>query len=243
VFEQSLLLEQGNKKPWNFLASFSAELLVVSLALLIPLLYSDHLPVVHLRDIIVGPPPSSPPPIVRPIERGSGSNRAPAPGHHRIFTWNQKASLQPVASASSDFTDAPPVIGLPDGIGGRISNTFLPNVVALPPAPPQPPTLDTKKPSAPVPVGGDVQMAKVIRKVIPVYPALARSARISGVVQLIGVIGKDGTIQNLQLVSGHPLLAHAAMEAVQQWVYRPTLLNGIPVEVIAPIEVHFTLGQ
>jgi protein TonB len=85
-------------------------------------------------------------------------------------------------------------------------------------------------------------MAKLLRKVIPVYPPLARSARIAGVVHLIGTIARDGTIQHLQLVSGHPLLARAAMEAVQQWVYKPTLLNGNPVEVIAPIEVNFTLA-
>jgi protein TonB len=86
-------------------------------------------------------------------------------------------------------------------------------------------------------------MAKLLRKVIPVYPPLARSARISGVVRLIGTIAKDGTIQNLQLVSGHPMLAQAAMEAVRQWIYKPTLLNGNAVEVIAPIEVNFTLAQ
>ena len=62
-------------------------------------------------------------------------------------------------------------------------------------------------------------------------------------VRLIGTIGKDGTIRNLQLVSGHPMLARAALEAVRQWVYKPTLLNGMPVEVIAPIEVNFTLGD
>lgn len=133
------------------------------------------------------------------------------------------------------------------GIGLAAGNTtalgtFLPNVVALPP-PPKPSAETAKRPSAPITVGGDVQMAKLIRKVIPEYPPLARSARISGVVRLIGAIAKDGTIRNLQLVSGHPILARAAMEAVAQWVYKPTLLNGNPVEVIAPIEVSFTLGQ
>lgn len=78
---------------------------------------------------------------------------------------------------------------------------------------------------------------------VPEYPPLARQARISGVVRLIGTISKDGKIENLQVVSGHPLLAHAAIEAVKQWTYQPTLLNGMPVEVIAPIEVRFTLGQ
>lgn len=86
-------------------------------------------------------------------------------------------------------------------------------------------------------------MAKLIRKVIPEYPTLAKTARISGVVHLIGTIAKDGTIRNLQLIGGHPLLSRAAMEAVSQWVYEPTLLNGEPVEVIAPIEVSFTLAR
>ena len=86
-------------------------------------------------------------------------------------------------------------------------------------------------------------MAKLLRKVVPGYPPLAKTARVSGVVHLLGVIAKDGTIQNLQLLSGHPLLARAAIEAVSQWIYQPTLLNGQPVEVIAPIDVNFTLDQ
>jgi protein TonB len=86
-------------------------------------------------------------------------------------------------------------------------------------------------------------MAKLIRKVIPEYPPLAKAARISGVVHLMGTIAKGGTIRNLQLIGGHPILARAALEAVEQWVYEPTLLNGEPVEVIAPIEVDFTLAR
>jgi protein TonB len=86
-------------------------------------------------------------------------------------------------------------------------------------------------------------MAKLVRKVIPQYPPLAKTARISGVVHLVGIVARDGTIQNLQLISGHPLLARAAIDAVKQWVYQPTLLNGEPVEVIAPIDVSFTLNQ
>ena len=243
MFEQSLLLDQGTKKPWNFLASFGAELLVISLALLIPLIYSDHLPVVHWRDVMVGPPPSRPPVQLQPAHASSGTSATTSSAPHRQFQWNPKAGLPAPQATSMDFTtDAPPIVGVADGLGGsnKMIGTFLPNVVALPPLPPKP--VEKKQPSVPVPVGGDVQMAKVIRKVIPEYPPLARSARISGVVRLIGVIGKDGTIQNLQLVSGHPLLARAAMEAVHQWVYKPTLLNGNPVEVIAPIEVRCTLG-
>lgn len=246
VFEQSLLLEQGNKKPWNFLASLSAELLLVSLALLIPVLYSDHLPVVHWRDVMVGPPPSPPPVVLQPTHAPGSTSPMPAQAQPRVFQWNPKAALQSPETTSMDFTpDAPPTLpGVPGSIGGSNNSLgrFIPNVVALPPPPPPKPVVE-KKPEAPHAVGGDVQMAKLIRKVIPVYPPLARSARISGVVRLVGIIGKDGTIQNLQLVSGHPLLTRAAIEAVEQWVYKPTLLNGVPVDVIAPIEVNFTLGQ
>ncbi len=243
VFEQSLLLNQDTKRPWNFLASLGAELLVVSLALLIPLLYRDHLPAVHWKDIIVGPAPLPEPLPVRAASgRTSPTQSRSLPRVFR-FDWDRKATGDVQQHTTLDFSaDAPP--GLATGPFAGETNMlgrFIPNVVAAPP-PPKPP-LETHKPlSAPIPVGGDVQMAKLLRKVIPVYPPIARAARISGVVRLIGIIGKDGVIRNLQLVSGHPMLARAALEAVQQWVYKPTLLNGNPVEVIAPIEVSFTLG-
>ena len=78
---------------------------------------------------------------------------------------------------------------------------------------------------------------------MPVYPPLARQMRLSGTVRLEGVISRTGQVINLQVVSGHPMLTSAALDAVRQWIYSPTLLNGEPVEVIAPIEVHFTLSQ
>jgi protein TonB len=90
-------------------------------------------------------------------------------------------------------------------------------------------------------VGGNVQEARLQEKVVPTYPALARSARISGVVRFEVVIGTDGHVNNMQLVSGHPLLVTASQEAVSQWVYQPTLLNGQPVEVQTQVDVNFTL--
>jgi protein TonB len=98
-------------------------------------------------------------------------------------------------------------------------------------------------PGKPIPVGGDVQRAKLLRQPLPVYPPLARQARVSGTVRLLGVISREGTIQKLQVVSGHPLLVPAAIEAVRQWLYQPTLWNGQPVEVIAPIDVNFRLSN
>jgi periplasmic protein TonB len=83
----------------------------------------------------------------------------------------------------------------------------------------------------------------LINKVVPVYPALAKQARIQGEVRLGAIIGKDGTIQQLRVISGHPLLVPAALEAVKQWRYAPTHLNGEPVEVQTEIDVSFALAQ
>jgi len=91
-------------------------------------------------------------------------------------------------------------------------------------------------------VGGSVQEARIERQVKPGYPPLARQARIAGEVRLEAVIGVDGTVQQLRVVSGHPLLSGAALEAVRQWRYRATTLNGKPVEVSTVISVRFLLG-
>jgi len=82
----------------------------------------------------------------------------------------------------------------------------------------------------------------LVHQVKPLYPPIAMQARIQGTVVLQAVIGKDGTVQDLHLISGHPMLAPAAIEAVRQWRYRPYLLNDEPVEVDTQINVNFTLG-
>jgi protein TonB len=91
-------------------------------------------------------------------------------------------------------------------------------------------------------VSQGVSEGLLVHQVKPVYPALARSARIQGAVVLQAVIGKDGSIQNLKMISGHPMLAPAAIEAVKQWKYKPYFLNGEPVEVDTQITVNFTLA-
>jgi protein TonB len=93
----------------------------------------------------------------------------------------------------------------------------------------------------PIKVGGNLQAANLVKRVTPVYPPLAKSAHIQGMVRFTALIAKDGTVRNLQLISGPPLLVQAATEAVKHWVYRPTLLNGEPTEVLTQIDVNFTL--
>jgi TonB family protein len=112
--------------------------------------------------------------------------------------------------------------------------------VPPPPPPPPPPPSSGQTPSR-IRIGSNVQANNLISKVDPVYPALAQQARIQGTVQLSVTISREGAVQNIQVLSGHPLLVPAALEAVKQWVYKPTLLNSNPVEVITIIEVPFTL--
>jgi TonB family protein len=105
---------------------------------------------------------------------------------------------------------------------------------------------DVPVPSAPptrVQVDGTVLAGRIKSKVNPIYPDLARQARIDGPVKLHAIIGKDGTIQQLSLISGHPLLVQAALDAVRQWRYEPTLVNGQTVEVDTVIEVFFQLQK
>jgi protein TonB len=132
--------------------------------------------------------------------------------------------------------------GVPGGSAGGVIGSIMGSVGAAPPPPP--PKVEAK-PVTPqrIRVGGNVQAANLIRKVTPQYPPLAKQARVQGTVRFQAIIGKDGTIQNLQLITGHPLLVPAATEAVKQWLYKPTLLNGEPVEVVTQIDVNFTLSQ
>ncbi|MCU1238430.1 MAG: TonB family protein [Candidatus Solibacter sp.] len=92
-------------------------------------------------------------------------------------------------------------------------------------------------------IGANVQQAKLVSQTRPVYPPLAKQARISGVVHLQVVIAKDGTVMDIRVISGHPLLIPPALDAVKTWVYQPTLLNGEPVEVSTQVDVNFTLSD
>ena len=127
--------------------------------------------------------------------------------------------------------------GVPGGVPGGASGVIGGIIGGIPSAAPPPAIKEPPKPKNPerIRVGGQVQAANLIKKVTPVYPPLAKQARIQGVVRFTAIIGKDGTIQNLQLVSGHPLLVEAAKQAVSQWQYTPTLLNGDPVKVVTTI--------
>jgi protein TonB len=131
--------------------------------------------------------------------------------------------------------------GVPGGVSGGSMGGVIGGVIggAGSTAAPPPPKVTPKR----ISVGGNVQAAHLVNRVQPIYPPLARQTRISGTVKLHAIIGKNGAVEQLQVVSGHPLLVQSALDAVKQWRYQPTLLNGEPVEVDTEIDVIFSLAQ
>ena len=181
------------------------------------------------------------------LESGDFSTE-PIPGS--VFAIPAEYKLAPAADLSREAMEAvrakqAAVGGAPGGHAGGVIGGIIGSVPAAAPPPPPLPPYAAGQPTTPqsIRVGGTAQQAKLIRQARPVYPPLARQARISGHVLLNVIIGKDGTIQNLTVAGGHPLLAPAAVEAVKEWVYQPTLLKGEPVEVVTQIDVNFALGD
>ncbi len=124
--------------------------------------------------------------------------------------------------------------GVPGGVTGGVLGG-VPKSAA--PPPPPPPTHLTE----PIQVGGNLQASQLVKRVEPDYPELARQARVQGLVLLRVTIDEKGDVVKIEVVRGHPLLVDAAVKAVRQWKYRPTLINGNPVPVIATVTVPFAL--
>ena len=151
--------------------------------------------------------------------------------------------MSKATEAVRDFDEHMSLFATPLPDGSVNVAIVLPSASAAVSAPARAPAAkDTGAPER-IRVGGNVQQMKLVYKPRPTYPPEAKQARIQGVVKLQATIGKDGSIQNLEVISGHPLLVPAALEAVRQWVYETTLLNGNPVEVVTQIDVNFTLSQ
>ncbi|MBI4473801.1 MAG: TonB family protein [Acidobacteria bacterium] len=122
-------------------------------------------------------------------------------------------------------------------IGGILARNAALEAAAAPPPPPPPPVVAA--PIKPVRVGGAIQEPRIVKLVQPVYPALAARARVTGMVVLEAVVTDAGTVDEIKVISGHPLLVEAAIACVRQWLYEPTLLNGVPVPVILTAKVSF----
>jgi protein TonB len=242
MFADSLLdsaWADRSRRGWTTLASFALQAAAAGVLLLLPLLYTQGLPQFQRMSALVVPSPPPAPPPTEPVRSA------------RETTSNMSRDGQIIAPRSVpseilhvDETNVPPPVdagGL--GVLGSTGNsmarsgvlnsigTGLNSIVPPPPAPSVHPLRVSR-----------MMEGNLIYRVQPQYPPLARQARVQGMVVLRAMISREGKIENLQVVSGHPMLVQSAMNAVLQWRYRPYYLNNEPVEVETQVTVNFTLS-
>jgi protein TonB len=231
-------------KPWTVVVSMVLQVVVVCVLILIPLIYTEALPRTMMATLLVAPPPPPPPPPppaaaqvvkVKPTVHliQAGKLIAPKAIPKDVKIIKEEAEPPDMGAA---------VGGVPGGVPGGSAGGVIGGVIGGMPGSNLPPP---PKPAAPQRIrqGGQVTAASLINRVQPVYPPLARQTRVFGTVKLHAIIAKDGTVQQLEVISGHPLLVQSALDAVRQWRYRPTTLNGEPVEVDTTIDVIFSLNN
>jgi protein TonB len=248
-FSAAMLENNRMKRPKgavDIVVSLAGHVLLVVIAILLPLYFSDaiHLQPMETTYLVAPPLPPPPPPastaVVRAIRRPNTflkDNKVYAPPvipKHVAVVKDLPSTAQTIAGEPEGVVGGVPGGQLGGVIGGILSEMGHP----IPPPPPKPVVRH-----GPYRVGGRVQAPRVIRQVQPVYPVLAREAKIYGVVVIDSVIDADGNVTEMKLVSGHPLLTQAAFDAVGQWKYQPTLLNGTPVAIEMYVTVHFNLGS
>lgn len=231
----------------SFLVSVAMHAIVLIALIVVPLVFFSVLPDMELLSFLfAAPEPPVPPPPPPPFEHFTSAAFRPAPIEHIEFTPPQS-----IPNGIPDpGNDQPPIVDLSLQLSmnakGVQSSTigFQPEALNLlkPGAPPvlePPPPPVSRRP--PVRVGGVVLESKTIKRVVPEYPELAKRARVSGAVILQVNVDEEGDVYDVKVLNGHPLLQEAAVNAVRQWKYSPTLLNGEPVPVVAMVTVVFSL--
>jgi protein TonB len=237
MFEDSLIESSGRiktKRKWTTMLTIALQFMLVGVLILIPLIYTEALPKSMITTFLVAPPPPPPPPppvqqikVTRiETELDNGALRTPTKIPEKIkIVKEEEAPPSAGAGVVGGVSGGVPGGGMGGVIGGLLGGTAnIPKV-----------TLNRVR------VSGGVVEGNLIHKVVPPYPALAKTARIQGQVVLHAIISKQGNVENLNVMSGHPMLVQSALDAVKQWKYRPYILNGEPVEVETTITVNFNL--
>jgi protein TonB len=227
---------------------------VLLILLIVPVLLHETIGERRLITMLVSPIPPPPAPLPPPVEVPAGAPARPIEVVANVPVPDALLMPTTVPREIARIIDEPMVDpsgalgGVPGGVPGGVAGGVLGGVLSewakvqpaepLPPPPPPPPVVAPPL-SKPVRAGGDVQEPRLLKVVPPVYPKLASQARVSGTVVLEATLMPDGTVQEIRVISGHPLLTQAAIDSVKQWEYEPTKLNGMPVSVILTAKVHF----
>ena len=238
IFHDSLIVSGGKlrpRNPWAAVGSLAFQLLLLLALVVIPLFHTDPLPKREMLTMLYAPPAAA---------SNATRLRAPTP------TYTSTSIGIPAPIRRTQEAPPPPVDttggvvgGVPGGVVGGVPGGVLSEVLGSTRSVPVLAKTPEPTPIKRIRVASRVAEANLIHDVAPQYPPEAGRARIEGTVVLMAVIGKDGSVQDVRVESGLPLLAQAAMDAVKQWRYRPYLLNGEPVEVDSRITINFTLSR
>jgi protein TonB len=245
MFEQATLSNaNAGRRAWTTGLGFLGEAALVALIALAPIVWPEAMPKPRALLMPLTPPAPAPPPI----------NVAVKPRVTRaIFERPRIIMPASIPTTIARVVEDPPeaVLGVVAGAGRATGEPWLPAILNAPAATPAP--LAAVRPAALQPAVelsapkririSSIELARLVHRVEPLYPPVAKLAHISGTVELTGVIATDGHIRELRALSGNPLLIAAALAAVSQWIYAPPILNGERVEVIAPITVNFRLDR
>jgi protein TonB len=240
---ESVAVKKTTNTSWGMLISATVQSACLIALILVPLIYTQALPKALLVSLLVSPPAPRPTPAspqtaalketrrpARLLNHGQVYEPRAIPPHAKIFV---EPELPPETPASAGTADGDGDIDLLHG--------FTDDSAQVTPAPPAVQALQRIQPQR-IQQGGTIQAARIINQPQPVYPVLAVQARIQGNVVLHAIIDREGSVSELQVISGDPRLVEAALDAVRQWRYQPTLLNGTSVEVETTITVSFVLG-
>jgi protein TonB len=222
----------GSRSKYTLPLSIAAHVVIAAVVVIVPLMATDTLPapraVIGAFTAQPAPPPPPPPP---PAATSAVRSEKPIPASSAAAPLDAPSSIAPEPATETTTSS----IGVPGGVPGGLPNGVVgsPGIVPDVPLPPPPPK--------PLPVGGRIKEPTKIRHVPPVYPVMAQQARVEGIVIIEATIGTDGRVKEARVLRSKPLLDQAALDAVRQWQFTPTTLNGVPVPVIMTVTVNFTL--
>jgi protein TonB len=243
------------RKP-SLVSSLIFHGILIAIVIIIPMLVRETISDPQLLTMLVFPVPPPPAPPAPPADLPVSTQPKGVLPRDRSSPSEGLVMPTAVPKEIARIVDEPipspgTVGGVPGGVPGGVAGGILGGVLSdwakapvasapLPPPPvPEPAPVVTAAPSQPIRVGGSVQEPRLVKVVPPVYPKMASMARITGTVVLEATVTAEGTVEEIRVVSGHPLLIQAAIDSVSQWQYEPPLLNGVPVAVILTARVHF----
>ena len=211
----------------------AAHVAIAAVIVIVPLMATDGVPAPRavIGAFTAQPVPPAPPPP--PAAASAVRSEKPIAVSPSVAPSDAPPSIEPEPAAETTTS----AIGVPGGVPGGLPNGVVGSPGLMPDVPLPAPPLATK----PLPVGGRIKEPTKVRHVPPVYPTMAQQAHVEGIVIIEAIIGVDGRVKEARVLRSKPLLDQAALDAVKQWVFTPTMLNGVPVPVIMTVTVNFML--